>query len=75
MMRLEAKIERLEQAAGVAAGGCALCAARAAKAEAESRREFGPEWERGEAYPSEFNCPQCGKPFTIIFQIIQRSAA
>ena len=74
-MNLVARIARLEEAAGVANGGaCPLCASRAAKSEAEGRREFGPEWERGEAYPTEFNCRRCGSPFTIIFQVIMPRA-
>lgn len=75
MLSIAGRIGRLEQAAGVTAGGCALCAAREAQAEAERRREFGPQWERGEAYPSTFDCPQCSKPFVIVFQVIQRRGA
>lgn len=51
-----------------------MCAAREVRIAADGRREFGPEWERGEAYPSTFDCPQCGRPFEIVFQVIERRA-
>ena len=72
-MNLKNRVGALERQIG-AGDGCALCASREARAAAEVPREFGPEWERGEASPSTFNCPQCGRPFEIVFQVIRRRA-
>ena len=43
--------------------------------ELAARRPVVPYLCRVEAFPSTFNCPQCGRPFEIVFQVIQRRGA
>ena len=64
------RVERLERAAGIGGGPCELCARRVIAPPAPS--EFGPEWEVREQPGGEINCPRCGRPFTLILQIIGR---
>ena len=69
-MRLLNRVERSERVAGREAGPCALCARRMSAP--PMPREFEPEWEVRPQPGIEINCPRCGRPFTLILELVGR---
>ncbi len=67
-MSLEAQLKRLEQSIGVVED-CPLCAARATK----QRDERDNGLRVVESWVIHPECPQCGRPFTVQIDLVERA--